>query len=706
MRRIFSLLLFFAAYSNAFADYLVFYENGKAGLRDDSGKVIIPASFDALGWADGSFSVINQVTGFRQNTKWGLINLKKEFVTKAVYETVTSSGGDRVVASKQINPYTVKYGCLDLTGKITVPFIYDGISIVGLRAIVFVKNGTKYEHGLIDLDDKSILPVRYRDIHPIGSLRFAIQNFDRKTALYSEAGIQLTDFVIDSISAFKKGSAVIYQNLQQGLIDREGIVQIPPTYRDLRISENGIEGKTSDSWKIIDTNNKEITSIEGDGLIADGSHYIVSHAGKFGVVDESLNKKIDLKYDGLDRFSNNLSVARRGNKFGLVSLSGNETFAFEFDSLILEGPFVRAMKKEQGWIQWSVYDTFNVKKTERTYEELHKFNGRFFPVKNRGFWGVVDRYGKEVLSCVYDSIVGFNHDAVNVKFKGLYGLVGFDARWRVLPQQHPLMQVDSEVYLEKQDSIFFLKHVSGQVIYVSSNDLRIAADRYLEEYCRDGTVRLVTLDGISTTISAPPKVDNTDDIFAESEGMRGIRRDGRYGFIDSRGRLRIANRYEGIGKFREGLAPIMLIGKWGFVDMEDRIVINPNFETASEFRNGIAVVRRGGKSGVIGKEGQFIVPLRYDSIARINSRLVLYDQNRVGLADQSGHVLIEPRFDHLELLPNNLVIVRNDEKWGVLSIDGMPVVPIIYSLIKYNPAANQFLANKKSEWRSISISKN
>src|SRR5690349_16252886 len=117
-------VLFFAliAYSNASAEYLVFYENGKAGVRDDAGKVIIPASFDALGWTDGSFSVINQVTGFRQKGKWGLINLKKEFITKAEFESVTSTGGDRVVASRQINPYTIKYGCVDLTGKITVPF--------------------------------------------------------------------------------------------------------------------------------------------------------------------------------------------------------------------------------------------------------------------------------------------------------------------------------------------------------------------------------------------------------------------------------------------------------------------------------------------------------------------------------------------------------------------------------------------------------
>lgn len=695
------LLLFLAASFSASAEYIVFYENGKAGLRDDAGKVILPASFDALGWADGSFSVINQVTGFRQKGKWGLINLKKEFVTKAEYESVTSSGGDRVVASRHINPYTVKYGCIDLTGKVTVPFMYDGIKIHGLRAIVFVKNGLKYEHGLIDLNDKSILPVKFRDIRPIGSLRFAIQNFEKRTALFSEEGLQLTEFVIDSISAFKKGNAIIYQNFKQGLIDREGIVQIQPTYRELRIAEEGIEGRPSDNWKIIDKENKEITSIDADELVADGTHYLVSLSGKHGVVGQDLNKQIPLDYDRLAPFKNNLSVARKGNKFGLVSLAADkaEAFPFEFDSLVLEENFVRARLKDQ----WMLYDTFHVKKTERTYTTMLPYNGRVFPVKNRGFWGAIDRYGKEVLGCVYDSLISFNYDDAYVKFKGLYGIMGYDEHWKIFPQRNRLTLIDSEHYIEKQDTILFLKKFNGEIVYFTYNKLKFV-NGVFEETVEDGSVRQVTLSGISTTVVASPKVDNTEAVFEESEGYRGIRRNGQYGFIDARGRLRIANRYENIGRFHEGLAPVMILGKWGFVNTEDRIVINPNFETAAEFISGIAIVRRAGKVGVIGKEGQVILPLRYDSITRSGKLLQLHLQGQSGFADYKGHVLIEPHFDHAELLPNNLVIVRDQDKWGVLTVDGMPVIPLIYSFIKYNPATDQFLANKKSEWKLISRS--
>src|SRR5258708_6443828 len=220
--------------------FVRFEEKGKIGLKDENGKVLLPAAFEALGWSDGNFSVIGQITGYKLKDQWGIINLQKQFVTPALYESLTYPGGDRLVASLKTNPFTVKYGCLDLNGKLAVPFQYDGIKITGLRAVVFVKNGPIFEYGLIDLNDKGVIPVRYHQVVPIGTLRYAVENAAFKTALFSEQGEQLTGFVIDSISTFQKGLAVIYQNYAQGIIDREGEIRIKPVYREVKIRDEGM----------------------------------------------------------------------------------------------------------------------------------------------------------------------------------------------------------------------------------------------------------------------------------------------------------------------------------------------------------------------------------------------------------------------------------------------------------------------------------
>lgn len=73
------LTISFSVWADAFQ---TFEENGKVGIKNQEGKVILPASFEALGWSDGSFSVIGNVTGYRQNNQWGILNLKKNLLPK------------------------------------------------------------------------------------------------------------------------------------------------------------------------------------------------------------------------------------------------------------------------------------------------------------------------------------------------------------------------------------------------------------------------------------------------------------------------------------------------------------------------------------------------------------------------------------------------------------------------------------------------
>ena len=106
--------------------YQIFEENGKVGIKNEQGQIVIPPSFEALGWSDGSFSVIGQTTGYRIHEQWGLINLKKEFITPAIFESLVYAGGDHVIARKKLNAAVTKSGCINLQGVIKLPFCYDG----------------------------------------------------------------------------------------------------------------------------------------------------------------------------------------------------------------------------------------------------------------------------------------------------------------------------------------------------------------------------------------------------------------------------------------------------------------------------------------------------------------------------------------------------------------------------------------------------
>ncbi len=696
----------------AVPDYHRFEENGKIGLKDQQGSVVLPAAFDALGWSDGNFSVIGEITGFRKQDQWGLINLKKEFITEAKYSSLTYPGGDRVIVSQWINPYTNKFGCIDLQGNLVVPMAYDGITLHGLRGIAMIKNGTRYEYGLIDLNNKNILPINYQKVSPIGSLRYAVQDFTGKLALLTEEGKWITEFNLDSISSFQFDLAVTHQGWRRGVINRNGETKVPPVYRDIRIVSPGqVSVRKADEWKIIGTDNHELAKMEADELrFADQGLAYVRLNGKTALVDENLTNQWNKEFDFIGPFKHRMAVVGNHGHYGLHRLDQTEVLPIEFDSLSVTGNSVRAMQRKAGVDAWELYDTVGVKKSVTKYEMLLDFNGSFFPARNRGFWGGLDRYGKEVIACAYDTLLSMQEGLVAVRLKGNYGIITTGDQWKLIPQSYPVELINQDVYLLRRDSMMYLMDFAGQVLYFTDNPVGLHPD-HLVERLPDGVEKKINFRGqifdrmpASAVQGQATRALQNEEVFQESEGFTGIKRDGKFGFVDRRGRLRIANRYDGIGAFHEGLSSMKLVGKWGFINTADDIVIQPTFDSVEAFENGVAAVSRSDRFGLIDKQGKEVLELRYDSIRRLPNQLFLLSlNNRKGLADARGRILIEPRFEYLAEAANGHIIVKQNNLYGLLSRDGMSIMPLQYSKLIYVPQRNLFLAELKTEWESFEV---
>jgi hypothetical protein len=685
--------------------FVRFEEKGKVGLKDEMGKILIPAAFEALGWSDGNFSVIGQVTGYKLKNHWGIIHLQKQLITPADFESLTYPGGERIIVSKKINPFTLKFGCIDLAGKLTIPFQYDGITVSGLRAIVFVKNGPDFEYGLIDLNDKGLIPMRYRHVHPIGTLRYGVENTNRKTALFSEEGIQLTDFVIDSISSFRHGLAVIYQNFAQGLVNREGEIKIKSVYRELRINDDGVVfARDFDDWKILDAENQVHHKIKADQLSGSGKDlYQITLAGKTGLLDKNLKMVLPLLYDFVGKEDHGNRVVGIGRRYGVIRMNTSLILPLEFDSVVLDNNFVRASRLLQGRSSWSLYDTFGIQKTVAPFDFIGPWNGNFFPVKKRGYWGAMNRYGEEFIHCVFDSLRSWKEDLFAVQLRGHFGIVDKEEKWLLPPQRYPVGLMNEDYFFERRDSTTFLKNFHGEIIYFTTHPISADGD-CLKEVLSNGTVKYVSFQGFEISRSEAPITSlDVQAVFPSSEGFRAIKKDGKYGFVDARGRLRIANRYDDIGDFHEGLAPVKLIGKWGYVNIQDQIAINPNYESVGPFANATAIVWRNGKAGLIDPEGKTALAFRYDSIQRLPDQTFLMKvSNLYGLADRKGNVLIEPRFDVLRNLGNGFVIAGRAGKFGLLTLQGFSMVPMIYDGLVQG-GRDEYIGVTRSWWKALKV---
>jgi hypothetical protein len=687
----------------AFADsYEIYSENGKMGIKNERGQVLVPASFESLGWSDGSFSVIGNITGYRIGEHWGILNLKSEFITKADFESLVYGGADNIIARKKINPVQSKTGCINLRGEVKIPFQYEGITIHGLRAIVFTLSNARYQYGLVDLTNREVIPLKYRSINPLGTLRYAVENEYNKIALFSEEGKAITDFVIDSVSGFTYSKAIIYENLKQGIINRDGEIVLKPMYREIKIeSDNKVKVQDFHNWLFLDEKNNTISSIQADEIKSlSDDFFLIKQSGKQGLIDSQLQHIIPIQYSRLERITPAQYIARAGKKTGVINLDNTPAIPFKYDSLATDKNTLRAFQRIEGW---SLIDSDNHSLTHKYYDWIGPSQENLFPVINNHYWGAINNRGEEVIHCVFDSLIEITQDFIVVKFRGSYGIINPQQTWLVAPQKLPIKIINNYTYTQQEFNNTMLKNFSGEVFYFSDNKLDFQKEFFVE-YLPDGTEKKVDYEGRLLDRVPPPQVNNVEHIFPVSEGYRGIKRDGKFGFVDEQGRLRIANRYDDIGEFHEGLAAYKLIGKWGFITTTDQVIINPNYDKSSFFRDGLAIVYRNGKAGVIDKRGSPVLKFQYDSIAYLeDKKFMLFANGKSGLADEKGIILIDPRFEHLQLLDNTLVIANSSGKYGVITINGFSVIPLVYDYLTFNKNRNQFIAFKKSDWKTLEL---
>lgn len=96
------------------------------------------------------------------------------------------------------------------------------------------------------------------------------------------------------------------------------------------------------------------------------------------------------------------------------------------------------------------------------------------------------------------------------------------------------------------------------------------------------------------------------------EGMARVKKNGKWGFIDSSGTLVVVPKYAQVENFKDGLARVRMASKggktggWGLVDTKGNEVVKPMFEWIYDFVNGEARVKADGAEGYIDRSGNMV----------------------------------------------------------------------------------------------------
>ena len=161
-----------------------------------------------------------------------------------------------------------------------------------------------------------------------------------------------------------------------------------------------------------------------------------------------------------------------------------------------------------------------------------KIQFKYYVVMKNGKAGIVDKKGKEIISCKYDAILDFNDGVARV-------CVDWEGdKWSLIDTEENVLSSDAEGY--------------G------------AFSEGLASLIRDDRVGYVDKSGNEVI----PFIYEEAGRF--SEGLARVKKEGLCGYIDKKGNEVIPFIYEDAKDFSEGLALVKKNDKWGYVDKKGK----------------------------------------------------------------------------------------------------------------------------------------
>ncbi len=172
-------------------------------------------------------------------------------------------------------------------------------------------------------------------------------------------------------------------------------------------------------------------------------------------------------------------------------------------------------------------------------------------------------------------------------------------------------------------------------------------------------------------------------IYSYSEGLAMVEQDGKFGYIDTTGKLVIPAKYGIADYFYGGYASVCLGDKWGVIDKTGKTVIPIQYDSAIMYE-GYARVENNGEYSILDANGNVIIPEGvYDHIGRVVDGLISVQKNGVdscknGFIDTTGKVIVPLQYDYAYEFINGYSMVRFDGKWGLIDMKGNVMIPLEY----------------------------
>lgn len=409
--------------------YIVRKDNDKEGtyaygVVDNDGTVYIPVEYDQIEFEKEGREYKDNIYKCKKKEKWGLVSSTNGILLPCEYSSLEGNGIWRTCKSG-------KYGYVQLnaTSSITtlIPCIYESLGTYSADS--YIRATLKGKKGMIDSQNKIIIPFEYSKVgnpcHTSNGYSIIWVEKDGKLGIYNDDGKELQPCDIDKAYILTENNSIelsytdcpstdyiyIVRNGLTGLISGSTFETIIPCmYEYLSpIKTSKAFYKANGKWGIIDANNKTIQLAIYDNVEIDGStlseqkmpsmafqsNMYVRNNGKVGMLKANGEDFIPVKYDSLGMYSDNMLVAKVGDKYGFLNEEGKESVPFVYSQAHNYSEGLAAVVNENGKYLF-IDKSGNVTIKPKEYDRVDNFQNGTCKVYRKDKVWEIDREGKKV----------------------------------------------------------------------------------------------------------------------------------------------------------------------------------------------------------------------------------------------------------------------------------------------------------------------
>lgn len=509
-------------------NYFTLEQNQKYGVIDKNGNIVIEAEYEAVQIPNPSKAIFVCVKEYNENTKeyeTVVYNEKKEVLFSnyknvqsiSIYTNVNSTPYEKSVLTYKENG---KYGLINLEGKQITKPVYDEISSINYKEGTFLVKQNELE-GIINMKGKVIIKCEYESVT---SDNYYSENGNKKQA----------GFIV---------SKKTEDGYRYGYANYRGTIILNPIYTQLeRVTEIANEKgvyfiafKNGQAGLL--KNNKEILNYEYEDIQYNvlGSIFVTKRNGKYGAVNQEGTTVLYPEYDNVYTGGMYLNALKDKDIF-IFDLNGNKIETNEVSKTKTENAnyYITIDKNNK----YKVVDSKDNIIIDKDYTYIEYLPGDYFIVERDSKSGIIDSNGKSVIELKYDSISRINETDILQMEKdrniALYNL-----------NMKEIVSMDNAIVKEVKDE-------KAYILLYSDTDFK-----YLDK---------------NGNILTSQNLFENNSLFAKNIN-------GKWGFVDKDGNLKVQNDYELVTDFNKyGFAGIKKDGKWGSINQNGEVVQEPTYD--------------------------------------------------------------------------------------------------------------------------------